>query len=1296
MAVAKKKGAKHAKAKKKAKKQRAADAGANTDITGGIKAVADVGAAKVPQLASKGRARIQRARTAEREQRRLHVPVVDNSTEEPPPLLVAVHGPPGVGKTTLIRCLIKHYTRQSVGELRGPVTVVSSKKRRLTFVECPTDICGMIDVAKAADVVLLLIDGEFGFEMETFEFLMLLQQHGMPKVIGVLNHLDGFKDNKKLKKVKKELKTRFDVEVSHGAKLFYLSGIRHGKYLKREVLNLARFISTARTRPINWRLAHPYLLADRFEDITNKEVVRKNPRCDRTVVLFGYLRGCNLRLGQRVHIAGVDDFSVDEIEQFPDPCPLPDTIKKRGLNEQERRVYAPMSDVGGLLYDKDATYIDIPDWKLQYTRSGISVPAEAEEGEAMVRELQDVSDAVDEQLQASAVQLFTGGEAMQRPAGDSEGDGESDDGGSSGDDGGEDSDDGASDWSSDGEDGNEAPMVDVRMRRKALFAGGAHGDGKQEGGPAEAEEDSSSEDADGDADEGNTARWRGRMLLNQSKLFSVRAGDIKRAVYGESAVYSPADAVASPDHDLSSVRDITNAVEHSGDSDDEELFQLKRPGDSSTMGAAAAKLVRGGDAVAMDGMDGIYAWLDEPANALSRWIDASEAVESLRHRVVTGGEEAFDDARRRGLAEGEGQYSGDVDEVFGEFEDIETGQVFSGSKDEVTQAAVKAIKEAKEEEKREELRARKLAKKAAFDSAYDQGGGARAAAGDDSPDDGGDERGEGEPKQDDATKKRKGLGWARGKEEETFFDHMKKDIADRQAATRAELDGMDAATRQALEGFRPGAYVRMRISQAPCELVDCFEPSTPLLIGGLAQGEEKVGFMHLRFKRHRWFPKILKNRDPLVLSAGWRRFQTLPVFSQEDNNGRHRMLKYTPEHMHCRATAFGPLVPPQTGIIAVQSLAGSLSSWRISGTAVVMELDARFDIMKKLKLVGHPYRIERHTAFIKDMFTSEVEVSKFLGASLRTVSGIRGTVKKAIRPGASGATAGSFRGAFEDKLVHSDIVMLKAWVAVDVPRFFNPVTNLLARPVKAVRESKERSVHKRTTADDVAEEALVVAVEGAGPGAEVQFMAAYRFKGPRAGMKFCLGPRGLGYYTDLGPNMSYSGAAAGGQSTAAHTDTLPDQPGAETGWVGARTVAQLRRGLGVGAPREQDSLYKPVDRVERLFPALRVPKALQQSLPFASKPKVEPRRQHSTLEQRRAVPLEKPEKKMYTLMQQLNAIRNDKASKRRDQKKKSHERRMKRHADEQAWREELSKDERKKRYMQQTAEANRNAKRARA
>ena len=67
-------------------------------------------------------------RTLDKNSKRQRVPRVDRTPLEPPPVCVAVVGPPKVGKSTLIRCLVKNYTRQSVTTMQGPMTVVSGER----------------------------------------------------------------------------------------------------------------------------------------------------------------------------------------------------------------------------------------------------------------------------------------------------------------------------------------------------------------------------------------------------------------------------------------------------------------------------------------------------------------------------------------------------------------------------------------------------------------------------------------------------------------------------------------------------------------------------------------------------------------------------------------------------------------------------------------------------------------------------------------------------------------------------------------------------------------------------------------------------------------------------------------------------------------------------------------------------------------------------------------------------------------------------------------------------------------
>jgi ribosome biogenesis protein BMS1 len=239
------------------------------------------------------------------------------------------------------------------------------------------------------------------------------------------------------------------------------------------------------------------------------------------------------------------------------------------------------------------------------------------------------------------------------------------------------------------------------------------------------------------------------------------------------------------------------------------------------------------------------------------------------------------------------------------------------------------------------------------------------------------------------------------------------------------------------------------------------------------------------------------------------------------------------------------------------------------------------------------------------MFNSAMEVAKFEHAKLKTVSGIRGSVKKALREsnhiasdGAKGSAAakqppGTFRATFEDKILMSDLVICRLWVPVVPKDFYNPVLSLLAEYAQDKPSAGGKSARVEELGEDDAE-------NSDHEGGDV--------------------PKTL-------------------KSATGNIATVPKVPL-------MRTTAEIRREQQIPLVVNKDSVYKPIAREQRQFGKFKVPVKLQEALPFATKPKQQAAKNREGYLAKRAVILEPEEKKARAVVQMLSTVRKDKQEKR--------------------------------------------------
>ena len=530
-------------------------------------------------------------------------------------------------------------------------------------------------------------------------------------------------------------------------------------------------------------------------------------------------------------------------------------------------------------FDKDAVYIDIG--KVNYTKKenldiprtegdGISggdeeVVSEEESDDydsdapaGLLKSLQDVREGVDKKMEYSSMRLFKGSTAVQA-ANESDDDSEDDENQFAKNDSSRRSVDdvyelansfrrrfdGADDASKDGsteqsDDDSDSSSSDDSEDDKSIQA--------ESDTPNEQDENASdNSDSENEYDgEGRGGQAWQTNIAQQAALNYLRRErsvvNLQQLVYGTLT----SNLVSEEDN---------NDLDKEGSDDessDEEFFKLR---DTSAKSDKSKKVVDGPDkssGIELGENDSSRKLQQSdsigPTFDMNAWLEEGEdcLIERIRDKFVTGNwDTSKEDA-----------------EEFDDFEDLETGEKY-GPNGEVEESDEDETAGMTDAELRDFNAGKKASQKNEFDDDYDE------------------------------SKKGTNAKLSDEKAENEYVEALKREKEARLKRNQDEFGVDGEASRVRYEGFRQGIYCRVRIDGIPSEFVESFNPTMPLVIGGLTPQETERGLVRCRFKKHRWHKKILKCNDPLVFSIGWRRFQSIPVFSTEDQNGRQRYLKYT-------------------------------------------------------------------------------------------------------------------------------------------------------------------------------------------------------------------------------------------------------------------------------------------------------------------------------------------------------------------------------------------------------------------
>lgn len=181
---------------------------------------------------------------------------------------------------------------------------VPKHKSRLGLYPTSRNLMALLDICKVADIVLFVIDAQEVIDSYGAALLSALMAQGLPTVFGAIVGLDQVSAKSRSEVRKSALKT-FQQKFTTEPRVIPVED-------KSDVSNLVRFLAVSHVREF-WRNQRSYMLPvgvhytpDEGSDFG-------------TLHLTGHVRGQRFDPNNLVHLTGIGDFQVLNVESSPDP-----------------------------------------------------------------------------------------------------------------------------------------------------------------------------------------------------------------------------------------------------------------------------------------------------------------------------------------------------------------------------------------------------------------------------------------------------------------------------------------------------------------------------------------------------------------------------------------------------------------------------------------------------------------------------------------------------------------------------------------------------------------------------------------------------------------------------------------------------------------------------------------------------------------------------------------------------------------------------------------------------------------